>query len=67
MPIRSTFTFTYRNSAGVRINATEKLPVKPLDSFTVEGGSNKTYQTSVFAKVPGKVELGLASADLNIT
>ncbi|VDK35947.1 unnamed protein product [Taenia asiatica] len=67
LPIRSKFTFTYRNSAGVSINATEKLPIKPLDPFTVEGGSNKTHRTSIFTKKPGKVELGLASVDLNIT
>ncbi|KAL5107095.1 Cystinosin [Taenia crassiceps] len=67
LPTRTTFTFTYRNSAGVRINATEKLPIKPLDSFTAEVGLNKTYRTTVFTKKPGKIELGLTSADLNIT
>ncbi|KAL5961650.1 Cystinosin [Taenia solium] len=67
LPIRSKFTFTYRNSAGVSINDIGKLPIKPLDSFTAEGGSNKTHQTSIFTKKPGKVELGLASVDLNIT
>ncbi|EUB59439.1 Cystinosin [Echinococcus granulosus] len=67
LPNRSIFTFTYRNSAGAHFNATDKLPIKPLGSFTVESGSNKSYQMSIFTSKPGTVELGLASTDINIT
>ncbi|CDI97842.1 cystinosin [Echinococcus multilocularis] len=67
LPNRSIFTFTYRNSAGAHFNATDKLPIEPLGSFTVESGSNKSYQMSIFTSKPGTVELGLASTDINIT
>ncbi|VDM16748.1 unnamed protein product [Hydatigera taeniaeformis] len=67
LPVRSTFKFTYRNVAGTYINRTEELPIKPLDPFIVEVGSNRTYQTSIATRKPGVVELGLVSSNLSIT
>ncbi|KAM7534431.1 hypothetical protein Aperf_G00000117995 [Anoplocephala perfoliata] len=64
---RTNFTFTYRDSSGGYFIVSKKLPIKPLDSFIIESGSNATYQTNIYANKPGTLKLGITSPSFNIS
>ncbi|VUZ55555.1 unnamed protein product [Hymenolepis diminuta] len=64
---RTRFAFTYRDASGRYYITSKKLPIKPLESFTVKPDSNITYEASIFTNKPGILKLGITSTSFNVS